>query len=152
MKPIILNTETDTQDFAVKIANDCKNDKRSLLIYLSGDLGAGKTTFTRYFIQAFGWEGKVKSPTYTLIETYNFQGLDIYHLDLYRISTPEEVNFLGLEEIYNNPDKIAIILVEWAEKAAGILPAPDINLKFDYSDNSTSARSIEIYYQSSSSP
>ncbi len=147
MKPIILENEDDMQSFAEKMAKDCKKYNRNLLVYLSGDLGTGKTTFSRYFIQAFGWEGKVKSPTYTLVEHYDFGGINVYHLDLYRLSAPEEVNFLGLEEIYNSLDNVSIILIEWAEKAADVLPNADINLKFDYVEFKDSARSVEVNYQ-----
>lgn len=149
MTPIVLKTEQDLAKFAAKFAKDCDNTKKNLIIYLSGDLGSGKTTFSRYFIQAFGWTQKVKSPTYTLIEHYHLEDLDVYHLDLYRLAEPEELSFLGLDEIYNKTDVLSIILIEWPEKGGNLLLPPDITCKFDYVDGQDNARSIEIEYNRS---
>ena len=92
-------------------------------IYLQGDLGAGKTTLTRGFMRAFGYTGAVKSPTYTLVEPYEFELCNIYHFDLYRLADPEEVAYLGTDE-YFAPSNLC--LIEWAEKGAKWLPGADL--------------------------
>lgn len=100
-----------------------KADYQDFKIYLEGNLGAGKTTFSRYFIQAFGVKGPVKSPTYTLIEPYELTDRTILHADLYRLSSPLELFDLGLLE------EPGIWLIEWPEKGEGVLPLADITLK-----------------------
>jgi tRNA threonylcarbamoyladenosine biosynthesis protein TsaE len=131
MEKILLHSEHDTKFIAQRLAKSCDYGKRKLVIYLQGDLGSGKTTFTRYFIQSFGWESKVKSPTYTIVEHYKIKDLNIYHLDLYRLASPEELNFLGLEDI-NNSEINNILLIEWPERGELFLPMPDLVLRFNY--------------------
>ena len=99
------------------------------LIYLVGDLGAGKTTFTQLFLKACGVKDAVKSPTYTLFETYQVQQQCYVHMDLYRLSDPEELYFMGIEDLLNGNN---ILLVEWPQKGAGVLPEPDWLLTFNY--------------------
>lgn len=94
-------------------------------IYLRGDLGAGKTTFARALIAALGVPGRVKSPTYSLIESYRAGGLAIHHLDLYRIADPGELEWLGLEELQ---DETSLILIEWPERGGDALPKADLAL------------------------
>lgn len=104
---------------------------RGLVIYLHGDLGAGKTTFTRGFIQGLGFIGRVKSPTYTLVEPYVFSRYTIYHFDLYRFTDEDEWEASGFREYFNSN---SICLVEWPEKAGDCLPAPDFDVYLMHAD------------------
>ncbi len=97
------------------------------LVFLKGDLGAGKTTFAQYFLKACGVKEHVKSPTYTLYESYEVAGQVYYHMDLYRLTDPEELYFLGIEDIVNQQHTV---LVEWPDKGAGVLPVPDCVIDF----------------------
>jgi tRNA threonylcarbamoyladenosine biosynthesis protein TsaE len=97
------------------------------VVYLRGDLGAGKTTFARAYIHALGYEGYVKSPSYGLLETYEAGGQKVLHLDLYRIEDPEELEFLALRDLF---DDRAVLLIEWPDRGAGHLPDPDLVLEF----------------------
>ena len=97
------------------------------VIYLRGDLGAGKTTFARAYIHALGYPGYVKSPSYGLLETYQVGGQCVLHLDLYRIEDPEELEYLAIRDQF---DATAVLLVEWPDRGGGRLPAPDLVLDF----------------------
>jgi tRNA threonylcarbamoyladenosine biosynthesis protein TsaE len=96
-----------------------------LVIDLVGDLGAGKTTLARGLIRALGHAGKVKSPTYTLVELYSLSRLDLYHFDFYRFKDPREWEEAGFREHFNER---TVCLVEWPEKAQGLTPGPDVRV------------------------
>jgi len=116
----------------IEVARRCgKHLHAPLVIYLRGELGAGKTTFARALIQFLGYPGRVKSPTYGLLETYSCGGLNILHLDLYRIENPRDLEQLAIRDLF---DENSLLLVEWPEKGLDFLPAADLELFFGETD------------------
>ncbi len=112
-----------------------------LVIYLSGDLGAGKTTLVRAILRGLGYEGKVKSPTYTLVELYVVSSLNLYHFDLYRFADPEEWEGSGFREYFN---PATVCLVEWPEKASGFLPPADVEIQLQIQDDGRGVTLVAI--------
>jgi tRNA threonylcarbamoyladenosine biosynthesis protein TsaE len=100
-----------------------------LVLYLHGELGAGKTSFARALLGALGVGERIKSPTYSLVESYRLPDRQAWHLDLYRIADPGELEWLGLDAL---AERSAVILVEWPERGRGALPEPDLRLDLAY--------------------
>jgi tRNA threonylcarbamoyladenosine biosynthesis protein TsaE len=136
-----LADEAATLEFGKRLARACFLDPDAspdsqqpgtpisgAMIYLQGDLGAGKTTLTRGILRGFGYEGAVKSPTYTLVEPYEFTQCRIYHFDLYRLADPGEVEYLGTEDYFANNN---LCIVEWPERGGKAIPAADLLIELD---------------------
>ena len=121
-----LKSESETLRLAESMAIHLRP---GMNLYLKGELGAGKTTFVRGLLRGLGYQDKVKSPTYTLVEPYNLKKFPIYHFDLYRFKDEYEWDDAGFREYFN---KASICLVEWAEKAGHILPEPDISIELSH--------------------
>ncbi|BED90458.1 tRNA (adenosine(37)-N6)-threonylcarbamoyltransferase complex ATPase subunit type 1 TsaE [Pseudoalteromonas sp. MM1] len=140
-----LNDEIATVAMGSKVAAIIE---QGAVIYLHGDLGAGKTTFTRGVVQGCGHKGKVKSPTYTLVEPYELARANVYHFDLYRLGDPEELEYMGIRDYFSEQ---AICIVEWPEKGGEFIPVPDLDITLSYvgderkiAVNSASERGVAI--------
>lgn len=147
-KEIILKSEADSEALAQRLAK--ANITGS--VWLSGDLGAGKTTLTRYWLRALGHQGSVKSPTYTLVEPYELTESNneliqrVYHADLYRLQDPEELSFIGFEEYLE--DNKALVIIEWASRAEGYLPQPQMTLDITVTtEENEQVRRVQINYE-----
>jgi tRNA threonylcarbamoyladenosine biosynthesis protein TsaE len=112
-----------------------------MVVTLHGDLGAGKTTLVRGALRALGWNGPVKSPTYTLVEHYEFSRLYFYHFDFYRFADPSEWETAGLAEYFRDD---AVCLVEWPERVAGLLPPADVDIVLTHPAAGAAGRDLEV--------
>jgi tRNA threonylcarbamoyladenosine biosynthesis protein TsaE len=141
-KKITLRSLEDTKNLGQEIAKEIlkRKDKSAFIVFLDGDLGTGKTTLVKEIIFALGIKEKVKSPTFTIIEPYELNNKNIYHIDLYRINDPSELETIGLREYLNESE--AIIFIEWPEKSFGFLKK--FNLKISLKHSSEKERKCKI--------
>ena len=122
--------ETDTQTFARRLA--CQPALRNATLTLHGDLGAGKTTFVRHLLRALGVQGRIKSPTYAVVEPHEAPGISIWHFDFYRFDDPREWEDAGFRDIFANP---GLKVAEWPEKAAALTPLADLAIHIEATDD-----------------
>jgi tRNA threonylcarbamoyladenosine biosynthesis protein TsaE len=128
-----------TRTVGAALARALQAVETPFVIALEGELGAGKTTLVGGLLNALGFKGHARSPTYTLIEPYDLAGRAIYHLDLYRLTDPQEVEALGLRDLL---EPKAVFLIEWPERGGGLLPDFDLRIRIRY--RAESGREIDL--------
>ena len=143
-KKLTLRSLEDTKNLGQEIAKEILKgkDKSAFIVFLDGDLGTGKTTLVKEIIFALGIKEKVKSPTFTIIEPYELNDKNIYHIDLYRINDPSELEIIGLREYLNESE--AIIFIEWPEKSFGFLKKFDLKISLKHSSEKERKCKIEL--------
>tara|TARA_B100000941_G_C28338610_1_gene465482 strand:+ start:94 stop:537 length:444 start_codon:yes stop_codon:yes gene_type:complete len=143
-KKLTLSSLEDTKNLGQEIAKEIlkRKDKSAFIVFLDGDLGTGKTTLVKEIIFALGIKEKVKSPTFTIIEPYELNDKNIYHIDLYRINDPSELEIIGLREYLNESE--AIIFIEWPEKSFGFLKKFDLKISLKHSSEKERKCKIEL--------
>ena len=143
-KKLTLRSLEDTKNLGQEIAKEIlkRKDKSAFVVFLDGDLGTGKTTLVKEIIFALGIKEKVKSPTFTIIEPYELNDKNIYHIDLYRINDPTELEIIGLREYLNESE--AIIFIEWPEKSFGFLKKFDLKISLKHSSEKERKCKIEL--------
>ena len=130
---------TDMEALGARLAHGIRAVR---LIYVNGPLGAGKTTLVRGILRALGRKATVKSPTFTLVEPYQLEEFTLYHIDLYRLKDPEELEFLGIRDYFQGTN---VCVIEWAERAERLLPPPDIDVIIQPCNT---GRSVQLVAQS----
>ena len=134
-KEILTSDENQTLEAGSVFSRNLleKNYSRSIIIFLEGNLGAGKTTFTKGVMRGLGYKELVKSPTYNLVEIHETENLKVFHFDLYRINDPHELTEIGIEEYLEEVNSISIF--EWPENAQALLPQPDYTIQIKHNEN-----------------
>jgi len=132
----------ETEALAARLLGRPVAEAPCRVVELSGELGAGKSTFARGVLRALGARGAIKSPSYTLVEVYELPGIVVVHLDLYRLNDPNELEHLGLAD-YHEPG--FLWLVEWPERAAGRLPRADLRFEFSIGAAGHHIQSVETF-------
>ena len=140
VKTLHWSDESATQGFAARLA--ALDPLGHAFIELRGDLGAGKTTLVRHLLRALGVEGRIKSPTYAVVEPYELARFDVWHFDFYRFQDPREAADAGFRDIFASP---GLKLVEWPEKAAGSLPSADLVIEIEVLDDES--RQVHLHAQ-----
>jgi len=131
VKTLVWPDEAATAAFATQLAAALTRANLNACIALHGDLGAGKTTFVRHLLRALGVEGRIKSPTYAVVEPYTVAAGEVWHFDFYRFSDPREWEDAGFRDIFASP---GLKLCEWPQNAAGVMPTPDLELDIQVDD------------------
>lgn len=126
-----LESERDTVALGRLLAQSLP---QASVVYLYGDLGAGKTTLVRGMLRSLGHQGVVKSPTYTLVEPYEFESLKVFHFDLYRLADPEELDYIGIREYQDREYQggESLLIFEWPDKGRGMIPEANLIVQLDY--------------------
>ena len=135
----LIPTATAMEQLGEQLAHACH---QGCILHLNGELGVGKTTLVRGFLQAWGHTGTVKSPTYTLVEPYQLRGRTIYHFDFYRLGDPEELEYIGIRDYLETE---AICLIEWPDKGGPFTPAADVQIQLAHHGE---ARLLELQVHS----
>ena len=130
MVNVVADSADAMEELGKSLAAHCE---ARLIIYLQGDLGMGKTTFTRGFLYGLGYQGYVRSPTFNLFECYQLDQETVIHFDLYRLKDPRELEYIGAAEYFDDKN---ICLIEWPQLGIGFLPLPDIHCKFNLAERS----------------
>lgn len=142
---IQLQDESETVALGNRVGKSCRkhlaNLNSPLVIFLNGELGAGKTTLSRGVLTAFGHTEAVKSPTYTLVEPYEFGNQSVFHFDLYRVNDEEELEFIGIRNYFSSN---SLSLIEWSERAKNVLPEPDMIIDLTYNNSSRCATILNV--------
>ena len=141
---LTLSSLEDTKKLGQELAKEIlkRKGQAGFVVFLDGDLGTGKTTLVKEIIFALGVKEKVKSPTFTIIEPYELNNENIYHIDLYRIIDPTELEIIGLREYLNESN--AIIFIEWPEKSYGYLKKFDLKISLKHSSENERKCRIEL--------
>jgi tRNA threonylcarbamoyladenosine biosynthesis protein TsaE len=133
---LFLADDSETERLGRELARLVQRAECALAIYLDGDLGMGKTTLSRGLLRGLGHKGAVKSPTYTIVEPYEDLQPPVYHFDLYRLKDPEELEFMGIRDYFNDRN---LCLVEWPERGEELLPTADLTVHLEPQGNGRSA-------------
>ena len=144
-KLIVTSNENETMAAGRELAKEILGiqSDRSIIIFLEGELGAGKTTFTKGILKGFDYQELVKSPTYNLVEIHETKNHKVFHFDLYRISEPIELEEIGIEEYLKELGSVSIF--EWPKNGEAILPSPDFHVQISYKDtDQNSKRELSI--------